>query len=172
MKTTKSGTKINKYGTRITKKEQEELKRLVNKVRYQAKKFNKGLEQYKVDTILYKEHDEIFIYPKASTNLNRFKNKNHYKNYMKKLKQATYKYYVNDQIAIQKANYIKSLYKAMPDYEETPQILEMVHNASNEYWLKFRTENPDITITFIYKDLMKSKGMYIMQNMYRSLKKV
>lgn len=157
--------KKNKHNVKFTKKQQQELQRLVRRVNYQRTKYDNLVKSYEQESLINSKKAVYNIYGKPSQALNKFKNKKEYHAYIKKLKSQLKPTYFNDMVVQQKANYIKAVYRTLNDKKLSQEIHKKIKEMSNEQFIQFLAKNPDITLTFIYHDKMQEKEKYILEQL-------
>ena len=112
-KTTKAGVKINKYGIRIRKSQQEELKSLVKTANRQRQTIiNKYSKQRKEDLKVVKNainKSGDFVLGKKSADFSRFRSQEQLKEYISDLRRITSKSYIAHRRVQYKENLVKSL---------------------------------------------------------------
>lgn len=170
----KRGSIINKYGVKITKKEQEEIRNLVKELNKIRKKINKDLP--KLDDIYENLGMENPLnIARRSRNLNQFRNEGLLKAWKKQAKAILRnpKKYIDKKLKTFYNNYIKSILNNYSlfdsDYiEDTidylPEsvkdlLIRVLEDTPEEFYAKYQSgEYPDIAENYIpqeqYEDML------------------
>lgn len=144
----KYGAKINQYGVRFTKGEQEKLKRLVMRYRQQrkaeimtAKKLSDTVQARMVQGQF---NDFIRSRYFTSASLQQFESKADFNKYIKYIEKSTKPAYRRKKMLAYKNNYITAIENVYGKNPYTRAIRKTLKNMSDKEYMEFVLKNEDI----------------------------